>query len=199
MSDKLVPFGKYKGESLSKLTSDKEYSEWLIAQPWFRQEFSAVYKEILRASRPVAATPVHNKMQTLFLDSAFVAVFLDNVLENTWEPIEYEARFEESGWDVVLFFNWRRVVPRTMGAVYVECKPTMGDDYPAVLRQIKARQNLHIAPDRSSILRYHRRILLLGEYTGVGAEAYQMEQIFAHDSIRACYLETFIAAMSPGS
>ena len=53
----------------------------------------------------------------------------------------------------------------------VECKPTVGDDYPAVLRQMKANNS-------NALLIGH------GGYTGVGATFEQIEDIFRLSGIR---------------
>jgi hypothetical protein len=45
----------------------------------------------------------------------------------------------------------------------IECKPTLGDDYPAVLRQMRAAEC---------------DTLVIGSYTGVGATFEQVQQIF---------------------
>lgn len=31
----IVPFGKYKGQSVEAMIADGSYCEWLLAQPWF--------------------------------------------------------------------------------------------------------------------------------------------------------------------
>jgi hypothetical protein len=33
----VVPFGKHKGQSVARMIRDKEYTEWLLKQSWFRQ------------------------------------------------------------------------------------------------------------------------------------------------------------------
>lgn len=50
---------------------------------------------------------------------------------------------------------------------YIEIKPTVSDDFPSVLRQIKSSR---IRDDYGHFGRYiKKRILLVGEYTGIGA------------------------------
>lgn len=64
----------------------------------------------------------------------------------------------------------------------VECKPTLGDDYPAVLRQMKANND---------------NALLLGEggYSGVGATFDQVRQIFATSKIKIVCLSEVLVIM----
>jgi hypothetical protein len=56
----------------------------------------------------------------------------------------------------------------------IEIKPTMGDDYPAVLRQIKA----------SRFWRNGISALVIGTYTGVGATLDQVRRMFEASGIR---------------
>jgi len=40
MSDNaVVPFGKYKGQPVEVLASDRDYSEWLLAQGWIAHRY----------------------------------------------------------------------------------------------------------------------------------------------------------------
>ena len=54
----------------------------------------------------------------------------------------------------------------------VEIKPAVGDDYPAVLRQMKAQA------ERNDKLSLHRQVLLLERYTGTGATREQFVKTF---------------------
>lgn len=54
----------------------------------------------------------------------------------------------------------------------IELKPVVGDDYPAVLRQMK--------PNRSTVL-------FVGEYTGQGATEEQFVQTMATADIRVVF------------
>ena len=42
MNDEIVPFGKYKGQSIINLLNDKKYLEWCKNQEWFKK-FTVVY------------------------------------------------------------------------------------------------------------------------------------------------------------
>ncbi len=66
----IVPFGKYKGQSIEILQADEKYAEWLAAQQWFRERFTDLFRA-LTASNNQADTPEHNKMQARFLDEGF--------------------------------------------------------------------------------------------------------------------------------
>jgi hypothetical protein len=54
-------------------------------------------------------------------------------------------------------------------ALRIEIKPTVGDDYPSVLRQMKANES---------------EILFVGQYVGTGATREQFIKTFATASIR---------------
>lgn len=111
----------------------------------------------------------------------------DGVLEN---PVEVSRlRFEESGADVVycVAHQWSFVAENEhshiQGNVVAACdqavgitvqiKPILGDDYPAVLRAMKAVKT---------------KFLLVRDYTGIGATWDEVKQVFALDSIRAVLL-----------
>ena len=73
----------------------------------------------------------------------------------------------------------------------VECKPTMGDDYPAVLRQVQNlgwNGSIDIA-----------RIVLVGQYTGRAVAFEQVRRIFALSDIKLMLVvevEDRLAALS---
>jgi hypothetical protein len=112
----------------------------------------------------------------------------DGVLEN---PVEVRGlRFEESGADVVygVGHSWSLVAKSKHSGgqgdvvagceeaigITVQIKPVLGDDYPAVLRAMKAVKT---------------KFLLVRDYTGVGATWDEVKQVFALDAIRAVLLE----------
>jgi uncharacterized protein (DUF3820 family) len=67
---------------------------------------------------------------------------------------------------------------RTAQAVfYVEIKPTISDDFPSVMRMIKSLKR-----HRTSFV-----ILLVGEYTGIGATKEQFEEFFKSQNIHVVY------------
>lgn len=242
-SDKLVPFGKYEGQPVTRLVEDSDYANWLLSQPWFRQKYDDLYHIVLNYGAEPQDTPEHNEMQAKFLGDDWRKALLKTARPDlTWEadkiPHKAENRgydprleeyvkrivthefatvdpgFEEGGWDVVYGIKTARVKlelqewpecicecdhtdcpnrascqggDRTMACehyncddnvdpaftrprkhcnddclwanedtcgwlkhksrrcyegagfwnVRVECKPTLGDDYPSVMRQVK--------------------------------------------------------------
>ncbi len=112
----------------------------------------------------------------------------DGVLEN---PVEVRGlRFEEIGADVVygVGHRWSLVAKSKHSGgqddvvagceeavgITVQIKPVLGDDYPAVLRAMKAVKT---------------KFLLVRDYTGIGATWGEVKQVFALDAIRAVLLE----------
>lgn len=257
-----VPFGRYKGRPVQDMLADADYMAWLEAQPWFREKFGR-----LTAQRDAAAasrTPVHNKLQTLFLSEAYQRAFCEvaapDVLERCregvaraiqveiqrveWKRVDaaksaagFDATAEEyarkaaageknpygKGWaemaeeyreragksrakamEIEAWQNWYRnadkvittrvafesngadvriiVVctgPETDGEktvrsldVTIEIKPTVADEYPAVLRQMG---------------RNGSRYLFLNEYQGEGATEEQFRAIFAASGIKVVF------------
>src|SRR6516165_8596150 len=55
----LIPFGKYKGQPVEVLAQDKQYAEWLTAQPWFRDKFAGLYTVIINKFQEPSETPEH--------------------------------------------------------------------------------------------------------------------------------------------
>lgn len=66
----IIPFGKYKGQTIDILLADEKYAEWLAAQQWFRERFTDLFKA-LTAIGTQADTPEHNRMQARFLDESY--------------------------------------------------------------------------------------------------------------------------------
>ena len=147
----VVPFGKYKGQPAEVLLADREYCDWLGAQPWFRDRYPAVYQVIVNYGAEPADSPEHNQMQAAFLDDArcvalarllWPAVLADDYRSDTGDYYTFdpEARlrwkdFEWRGWDVIFTFGGDLKMSASFG---VELKPDLGDDFPAVLRQVRS-------------------------------------------------------------
>jgi hypothetical protein len=72
----VVPFGKYRGQPLEALAQDRQYVEWLIAQPWFREKYGNVYNVVINNFGEPSETPEHNALQARFTDSKFCWAFV---------------------------------------------------------------------------------------------------------------------------
>lgn len=95
----------------------------------------------------------------------------------------HTAQFEVRGWDVgyAVRVEFQKHDSIDLFKFLVECKPTLGDDYPAVLRQMEKQWDRFA--NRVSDGSYYARIdytlvCLVGEYTGRGATWEQVQQVF---------------------
>lgn len=91
-----------------------------------------------------------------------------------------KVQFEVDGWDVIFglgVMNKGSKYVIVKDRFLIECKPTLGDDYPAVLRQMAKQKTRY---EHSDLFRGNNRhhICLVGEYTGRGAKWEQVQQIF---------------------
>lgn len=189
MSNELIPFGKYKGRQVEEILDDRPYVEWLIAQAWFRERHASLYTIVINNGQEPVDTPEHNQMQVRFLslefaDRFFKAAWPDFTLSKrdaecmTIEGVE-KVIFEQSGIDAVLKI---KVLNRSdLRDFYhlefgIEIKPTISDDFPSVLRQIKRHD-----PALKGFALY------VGTYTGVGATEDQFRQFFESQGVRVVF------------
>ena len=206
MVNNIVPFGKYKDQPVEVLAQDREYTDWLMGQSWFKDRYQNIYTLIINNFTEPSETPEHNALQALFLDDVFAqwVVFLcyrkmvaDAVKD--WEDrrdshkragltdypdelvVRWEVQFEVNGADVLIWCIGLSLSFR------VEIKPAVGDDYPAIIRQMR---NIR-APGS--------RILLLYRYTGIGATYEQVVEIFSRSNIKVVTLSEVMAAMEAGN
>lgn len=122
--DSPVPFGKYKGQPCSVLLADSGYREWVLTQAGIVEKYPAVIAFLCEGEQH-SSTPAHNALQAKLLDPGFV-----DALGCSRGSFGLQLfQFEWNGFDAVLGVDGRL-------SVVVECKPTMSDDYPAVLRQV---------------------------------------------------------------
>lgn len=109
--------------------------------------------------------------------------------------VKTSAEFEKLGVDVVIhyatisikedrlryaLFDAAETCDDISGDIYVECKPSVGDDYPAVLRQISGVSEAYRG----------RRVLFIGHggYVGTGATFEQVKAIFHSRRIKIVLL-----------
>lgn len=178
MSGEIVPFGKYKGQPIEVMTADQQYVEWLKQQPWFKDKYTNVYNTIINYAQEPAETPEHNALQIKFLDEIYIKKFTEFVIGGDWKYSRHEIQVEcgQPPIDVVLNVFYERVRADddlSLNRIYyqwkIEIKPTIGDDYPTVFRQMQ---------------RSGAKILLVGAYTGVGATETQFRAFFATAGMR---------------
>ena len=71
MEEKIIPFGKYKGEPVEVLASDKKYKEWLMRQTWFKDEHNELYTIVRNNFRKGFDSLEFNKIKGLFENPVF--------------------------------------------------------------------------------------------------------------------------------
>ena len=230
-----LTFGKYRGQPVSVLASDKNYCDWLMAQPWFRQYHQQVYNVIVNNFTKPEDTPEHNVLQAKFLDKSFVTkigytLFSCDYLKKSikgeianwrcdlkqsiefWgstsesaigsaeritqlqellDHFDYDTcmhdyltvmglEFEVKGWDVVvsLGIKYKDLVILST-SVWFEIKPSIGDDFPSILRQMKSQR------DRAG-LSTGNIYLIYNSFNAVGVTEDQMRQIFNQSGFKVC-------------
>jgi uncharacterized protein (DUF3820 family) len=136
----IVPFGKYKGQPVEVLAQDETYLEWLKDQDWFKSQYQNIYAIIINQFQAPSDTPESNRMQARFIDDEYrnkVAYLLtDKWLKQTFDG-ETEYQFEEGGLDVLIKSSHSDSRSHQHEYhIYIEIKPQVSDDFPAVLRQI---------------------------------------------------------------
>lgn len=149
--NEVVPFGKHKGKPVEVLLQDKPYTEWLLAQPWFEERFATICALVRGAGEEPQETPEHNALQVKFLELEFCERILGIEKEK-----ELKVNFEVDGWDVTVndinFTNNSCVCLRGGDDSFfylIEIKPQVGDDYPAILRQMKINHTKFITNRRA--------------------------------------------------
>jgi uncharacterized protein (DUF3820 family) len=197
-----IPFGKYRGHTIEDvLIIDPKYLEWLSLQDWFRTQHVHLHQVIINGAQS-EETPEHNKLQVLFHDDDFCLRVI-NAAGFECDRISWRD-FELAGIDVVLGFEFKvknafeatkegDIIDESAEVYYgeeiagIEIKPSVGDDYPAVLRQMRA------ASVRFNLTNYRRRyfnqILCLVSYTGIGATRQQFVATFKAAGIAVVFIK----------
>jgi hypothetical protein len=205
----LITFGKYKGQPVEVLQKDRQYADWLMQQSWFGDRHPEIRTLIINNFAEPSETPEHNAMQVLFFKPDMQSKLLnvlspkfhtwigdntthiadyrfDKFLEEYLKDFTIKVEAEVKGFDIHfksgilkegLAYQDKKLDIACNFEAFIELKPTMSDDYPAVLRQIKANKDS---------LREHGEILLIvGEYTGIGATWEDVKMIFKSSGIKA--------------
>jgi hypothetical protein len=94
MEDKIIPFGKNKGQPIEILQNDPKYVDWLKAQDWVKQKHPVFYNVIINNLQEPTETPEHNKLQVLFLDENVCLKFAKHYLISKGLKLTYTHRQE---------------------------------------------------------------------------------------------------------
>lgn len=203
-------------EVTSIMARDPQYVQWLIQQAWFSEKFSPIYQLVVNNFAPPSEeTPEHNALQVRFLDFDFRSAFWDvcgtkfdwplitkyykrDFPDKPCAPLTtlFDPKFEDIAdvWFVVVATIEPDAKPYSDGHerhqehfnLAIEIKPSMGDDYPAVLRQIK-RQKIAAKETggwSSWNFEHHLRwFLLVDHFSSNVVTLDQVRQIFKQDGI----------------
>ena len=183
----VVPFGKYKGQPLDVLANDQGYLDWLNGQGWVKDKYPQFYTVIINNFQEPSETPEHNALQAMFLDNEFCVRFLCTLMD-TYAEIHAlqkirKQRFEEKGVDVALsYVRWQpnssRDGWREAGRVCaIEVKPSIGDDYPAILRQVQRMNRVSLFSNVESFS-IDERCVVFRDFTAKGARFEQVRKMF---------------------
>ena len=208
----VVPFGKYRGHRVDEIrTIDPGYLEWLVAQAWLAEKYREVHAAIATA-RGSEDSPEHNAMQVRFLDAEFLRKFSDLAFPDLRpDRLRIEKRFDRvliqrGGWKTVQIPDYEEVIPDRVafevmggwdvgviterGTVYVECKPSVGDDFTGIPRQMKKRCERTNADSRGRtdqryLANYLREtILLVDRWFSTNVTPEQIKAVFDASCIR---------------
>lgn len=131
----VIPFGKHKGTPIEVLKeTDPKYLDWLSQQDWFREKYANFYQVIINHGNEPSETPEHNALQLKFLDLDFKRAAWLLISGETEVPEQIHAEYEQDGIDVLLAADGNHIA--------IELKPVMGDDYPAVVRQVRGYKSV---------------------------------------------------------
>ena len=181
--DNVFPIGKYRGQTLRDVRArDPSYLEWIGAQAWFVRRCPELAEKIHKHATN-DGTPAHNRLQAMFLNKPFVARVIDAAV-----PEHAEARHE---WETGVQFEVRGIdvlIDRSVAGVFyarlaVEIKPSIGDDYPAVMRQVLAGA-ARLAKCRPP----YRNVIFAEQFSAAGVTRAQLAEILAHSGIQIIYL-----------
>lgn len=174
----LIPFGKYRGQPLEVLERDPEYLNWLTNQDWFRTGHANLYQIVINNFAEPCDTPEHNQMQARFLDDVFRAAFV--AIAGSKRGMKVEASkneqptFESGGADVSLRVVWSDddFGGRSTLLMRIEIKPSVGDDFPSVMRQMKRSQS---------------SVLFIRDYNGTGIDEEKFVEMFSSQKISVVF------------
>lgn len=89
MSAELITFGKYKGQPVEVLANDKKYTDWLMAQEWFRTGHVQLYNVIVNNFCEPSDTPEHNRMQADFMKTEVKEKVIRHLFKEPEKLIKY--------------------------------------------------------------------------------------------------------------
>jgi hypothetical protein len=209
----IIPFGKYRGQPLAALSTDRAYCDWLLTQPWFVQRHPDIHAIVINHFGEPSETPEHNALQLRFLDRAFqckaTSFFAGQerwsrysgdyqsfdtqlfslISSPTFEDRGIDVSWQIRAWHISHYISnpyknthkieWSESDYSIIG---IECKPFVGDDYPAILRFMK---NLPM----------HTHMLVAGHVESQVASLEAMKEFFRLSGIKLVLVEEIEQAL----
>lgn len=134
---------------------------------------------------------VYNQMQALFLNEDFVAAFLVEVMPDVIGANVSHVEFEVEGWSVVVGVLGK-------GLVKVHVASVVGDDYPALLRNLNVLGHSSSSVGKPGSIVFDRRILFYKKYESESIPEASFEKIFEKSNVSCIRLETFGSPFGEG-
>ena len=117
-----------------------------------------------------------------------------------------DIKFEQNSFDVAITYNfykvWERMqnyyccatkdeqqfysiyeLDKNSSCIFVEIKPCLGDDFPAVLRQIKSNSEINIGRGHKQEIGGDK-VLIIDKFTAEGATLEQVKKVFSLSDIK---------------
>lgn len=188
-----------------KSLNNNKYLEWCKQREIFNN---------LSITNQKIKTPTRNEMQNLFLDEEIILKLLkflhkksDNKdLKYEFGEVEFEGIFD---WTVIISDssctklqyeynefdkNERKYTDEyklTLGNVYIEIEPLLGDDYPCVLRKIKYKKEL-TSNSLKQVKEPCNFVLLIKKYDSLITPTNTLKYIFKKSGIDVVFLNELL-------
>jgi len=89
--DKIIPFGKYKGQEIEQVIArDPQYVQWIMQQAWFQEKFQPIYQVVINQFAPPSEdTPAHtvtlDQVRAIFAQDNIKVMLVDDIREQIIE------------------------------------------------------------------------------------------------------------------
>ena len=105
----IVPFGKYKGQCITKLLADKQTLEWYKKQPGCLERYPLIHNIVVNqqitSNNQNSKTPEHNKLQNLFLDPENRDKLVKNTFKKSLDEFENKLNSLINDEDFIRYFG----------------------------------------------------------------------------------------------
>lgn len=192
-AQKIVNFGQHRGLTFEELRAEcAKYAQWIVSTDGFRNQPELKKYLIDAGIQPTAIaasssfTPDenwstytdHNQYQATFTDQNKILRIVNDVIGENFNHTITQTIFEDCcNADIVIeaqskgvnwfsWFSWSSFFSSTH-SILVELKPDVGDEYPAILRQMRAQKRAYESTIDKTIPRFFiHQALVTPKYTG---------------------------------